>query len=169
MVSRTDGHPDRAGGVWAALDRVKDPEMPGVSIVALGMVEAVREEAGQVEVTLIPTFVGCPALEIIRQDACRQVARALGLATEQVRVNFSSTVSWTTARVSPSCYPALLGRGIAPPPSDPDQLLTRTETVPCPWCGSEDTVVEGLFGPTACRSLHYCRHCRNPFEAIKPV
>ncbi len=168
MVNAT---PDRRSEerVLAALADVMDPEMPGVSIVALGMVEAVRVAEGRVAVTLLPTFVGCPALHIMQRDAQRRIAAALDLPLTDVRVDFSLATPWTTARIAPTCFGALRERGIAPPPPDPDSAISRTERVLCPWCGSDDTRTEGLFGPTACRSLHYCRRCRNVFEAIKPV
>lgn len=155
-------------GILEALGTVKDPEIPSVSIVEMGMVARVEEQQGSVLVDLIPTFVGCPALEIIRLRARAAVASRLGLAQEDVVVRFQATPVWTSDRILPSCHSALCGLGIAPPPPSPSPGLGEA-AVACPWCGSQDTVVENLFGPTACRAICYCNACRNPFEVLKPV
>jgi ring-1,2-phenylacetyl-CoA epoxidase subunit PaaD len=155
--------------VWDALATVDDPEMPGISIVDLGMVEAVAVEDDAVRVTLLPTFVACPALSQIQNAAVRAVAKALGIQPDAVAVRFSFNTAWSSGRIRPACFGALRARGIAPPPADAEATRRPADRVPCPWCGSLDTQVEGWFGPTLCRSTHFCRQCRNVFEAIKPV
>lgn len=169
MVAAAAPREPRAQQVVAALAQVMDPEMPGVSIAALGMVHAVEVERDHVHITLLPTFVGCPALDVMRANVVSQVSRATGLVPDAIMVEYSAAVPWTSDRVAPSCHRALLSRGIAPPPPAADSIMTEMPHVACPWCGSADTVSEGVFGPTACRSLYYCRACRNPFEAMKPV
>jgi ring-1,2-phenylacetyl-CoA epoxidase subunit PaaD len=159
----------REARVWDALATVNDPEMPGISIVDLGMVQAVTVKEDSVQVALLPTFVACPALGQIQDRAVHAVADALGVSPNAVSVRFSFTASWSSARIRPSCFDALKARGIAPPPADVDAVRGPADRVPCPWCGSLDTQVEGWFGPTLCRSTHFCRQCRNVFEAIKPV
>lgn len=146
--------------VYRVLSLVSDPEMPGVSVVDLGMVDAVSVTPDGIQVTLIPTFVGCPALEIMREDAFRRLVAALSDRATAIRVVFTSRTGWTSDRIRPACHAALRSRGIAPPPP-PDALPH------CPWCGSSDVVGESLFGPAACRSIYYCRACRNPFEGLK--
>lgn len=139
------------------LSRVSDPEIPVLPITDLGIVEDVRVEGDRVEVDLLPTFAGCPALGIIR----RSVEEALTLAGAQgVKVAFLTSPAWTTERVSEAGREKLKGFGIAPP---------LTGTIPCPYCGSEKTHRESSFGPTLCRSVYYCDSCRNPFELMKPV
>lgn len=140
------------------LATVHDPEIPTVSIVDLGVVE--RAEVlpdGRIEVELLPTFVGCPALEVIR-GAVEEVLAPLGRETS---VEFTWRVPWTSERISERGRDALARSGFAPPADPAD--------VRCPYCGSERVAMDSAFGPTQCRSLFYCRSCRQPFEAFKPV
>jgi len=156
-----------AAKVWDALDGVPDPEMPAVSLVGLGMVADIRVGDASVDVRLTPTFVGCPALAVMQAAAVAAVEQALtGVA---VTVEWTAAPAWRSDRVREETWPALAARGIAPPRGDPDRPLAAGDRVLCPWCGSADTRVENVFGPTACRSVHYCQHCHNPFEALKPV
>ena len=143
--------------VRAALADVMDPELPMVSIVDLGMVGSVDVTSGSIDVEVLPTYVGCPALELIRGA----VAERLSAFGRPVKVTASFQTSWTSDRITPAGLAALASAGIAPPT---DLADTR-----CPLCASADVVRDSLFGPTQCRSLYYCRTCRQPFEAIKPV
>jgi ring-1,2-phenylacetyl-CoA epoxidase subunit PaaD len=142
--------------VRAALSEVVDPEIPTLSIVDLGIVESVRVDARGIEVELLPTFVGCPALEMIRST----VEDRLAGFGRSVRVDFTYSVPWTTDRLTPRGHEGLRRAGIASP---------TTGIVTCPHCGSERVAMDNLFGPTLCRSLYYCRDCRQPFEAFKPI
>lgn len=144
--------------VRAALAEVPDPEIPVVSIVDLGMVEGVSVTPEAIRVEILPTFVGCPALDAIR-DAVEVRLRAFGLP---VRVDFGYRVPWTSDRIAPRGREKLRRSGFAPPTDDPAD--TR-----CPYCASADVALDSLFGPTQCRSLHYCRACRQPFEGFKTV
>jgi ring-1,2-phenylacetyl-CoA epoxidase subunit PaaD len=175
MVKQPD---DLTEAVWAALGEVRDPEIPPCSITDLGIVEHVRATAAAVEVDLLPTFAGCPALDVIREDVAAAVAPIAG--ERDVRVRFLASPPWTSDRVTAAGREAMRSYGLAPP--GPGDGSTRTVVVPlasvgragadgpdeCPFCGSRDTVRESAFGPTLCRSTHYCRACRNPFEAFKP-
>jgi ring-1,2-phenylacetyl-CoA epoxidase subunit PaaD len=136
---------------------VRDPEIPAISIVDLGIVERVDVEPDRIRVELLPTFVGCPALEVIRAD----VEAALAPLGRAVEAEFTWRVPWTSDRISAAGREALQKSGFAPP--------ARLEDVHCPYCGSERVAMDNLFGPTQCRSLFYCRACRQPFEAFKPV
>jgi ring-1,2-phenylacetyl-CoA epoxidase subunit PaaD len=144
--------------VRAALAGVHDPEIPTVSIVDLGLVHDVRVGPdGAIAVELLPTFVACPALEVIRSA----VTEALAVLGRPVRVDFVRTVPWTTERLSDAGRAGLARAGIAPPSAIAD--------VRCPYCESAQVAMDSAFGPTLCRSLFYCRSCRQPFEAFKPV
>ena len=153
-----------------ALARVADPEIPVCSIVDLGMVQRLTVTADALDVDLLPTFVGCPAKDIIGED----VARALGevAAGRVVRVRFVYDPPWTTERITEQGRAALRSFGIAPhwetaaggPVVVP---LLCAPGVACPYCGSPETVQESAFGPTPCRAQHFCRDCRNPFEGFK--
>jgi ring-1,2-phenylacetyl-CoA epoxidase subunit PaaD len=145
--------------VRAALAEVPDPELPVVSVVDLGMVERVKvdEASGLIEVDLLPTFIGCPALGLIEASVAERL-EAFGVPVE---VAFTRRVPWTSDRISAAGLARLRAAGIAPP-LDPALMH-------CPWCNSAHVVQDSAFGPTQCRSLFYCRDCRNPFEALKPI
>jgi len=143
--------------VHAALAEIPDPELPVLSIVDLGIVHRIRVDAAGIEVAILPTFVGCPALDIIRAT----IAERLAAFGQPVRVETTFEVPWTSDRISPAGRQALASVGIAPPN---DLADTR-----CPFCTSDRVVMDNAFGPTQCRSLFYCRACRQPFEALKTV
>ena len=164
---RTDRRVDPRA-VMAALEEVPDPEIPAVSIVELGMVESIDVAADRIRVELLPTFVGCPALEIIRDSVANRL-RALGRPVEVV---ISFATPWTTDRISPEGREKLRRSGFAPPPhlGSARELPMLGETpVRCPYCGSARTTLENVFGPTQCRSIRHCADCRQPFEAFKAV
>jgi ring-1,2-phenylacetyl-CoA epoxidase subunit PaaD len=158
--------------VWEALAQVRDPEIPPVSITDLGIVERVTVTDSSVEVELLPTFAGCPALDVIHVEALRATREAAGAREAAVRFVYSPP--WTSDRITLAGREALRSYGLTPPPRTgqafvPLSSLERREGwATCPFCGSEDTVLESAFGPTLCRSTHFCRACRNPFEAFKP-
>ena len=164
--------------VMAALDEVADPEIPTVSIVELGMVQRVEARPEELIVELLPTFVGCPAIELIRAA----VASRLETFGRPVRVEMSFSTPWTSDRISPEGRDKLRRSGFAPPPHlgsrggtvgtalpMVDQLFAAAAPVECPYCGSAETTLENVFGPTQCRSIRHCAACRQPFEAFKPV
>lgn len=143
--------------VRAALAEVPDPEIPVVSIVELGMVEAVEVGDDGIRVELLPTFVGCPAVDLVRAAVGRRLA-AFG---RPVAVDVSFRVPWTSDRISPAGRDKLRRSGFAPPAEPAD--------VRCPYCASAAVVMDSAFGPTLCRALYYCRGCRQPFESFKAV
>jgi ring-1,2-phenylacetyl-CoA epoxidase subunit PaaD len=170
MVKRVDDLTEARAAVHGALASVCDPEIPPLSIVDLGIVERVEVTVDVVRVDLLPTFAGCPALDAIHQD----VARALRDAADgrSVEVRFVHSPQWTSDRITPAGREALRSYGLTPPPGPGPVRVTlglgRAGPVRCPFCGSEDTVLESAFGPTLCRSTVFCSACRNPFEAFKP-
>ena len=149
--------PITAAAVRDLLGRVHDPEIPTISIVDLGIVERIDVSDERIEVELLPTFVGCPALEVI-QAAVVEALAPLGRPTE---VAFTWRVPWTSDRISDAGRARLAASGFAPPAEPAD--------VRCPYCASARVAMDSAFGPTQCRSLFYCRDCRQPFEAFKPV
>jgi ring-1,2-phenylacetyl-CoA epoxidase subunit PaaD len=149
--------------LWSALDEVKDPEIPSISIVELGMVNRVRLDDGCVRVEMTPTFVGCPAIEMIRQAVQEQLTTLDGI--REVEVVITMDQPWTTERITPEGREKLRQFGIAPPVEGSSGSLVPE----CPYCGAGNGEVHNWFGPTACRAIFYCKRCRQPFEGLKPV
>jgi ring-1,2-phenylacetyl-CoA epoxidase subunit PaaD len=143
--------------VRSALADVADPEIPAISIVDLGIVDRIAVDDGRIAVDLLPTFLGCPALDAIRAAVEGQLSRF----GRPVDVAFVSRVPWTSDRITVIGRERLRASGFAPP--------TEPADVHCPWCDSARIVMDSAFGPTLCRSLFYCRDCRQPFEAFKPI
>ncbi|RDU35790.1 phenylacetate-CoA oxygenase subunit PaaJ [Neobacillus piezotolerans] len=150
--------------ILKALHSVMDPEIPTVSIIDLGMLHDVQISGSKVQISLIPTFLGCPALDIIRANTEKSLEEISCLT--EIDVHFVYSEIWTTDRITESGRISLKEFGIAPPPR---QLEAGGWEVDCPFCGSPYTTLDNIFGPTACRSILYCRSCKNPFEAMKPV
>ena len=153
-----------------ALADVNDPEIPAISIVDLGIVHEVVVDGGSgaIRVELLPTFVGCPALDAIREAVERRLA-AFG---RPVDVRFVFSVPWTTDRITPAGHDALRRSGFAPPTGTAavgSPLVVLDAPVRCPFCGSSQTRLENAFGPARCRSIRYCMSCRQPFEQFKEV
>ena len=155
--------------VWHALAEIPDPEIPVISLVDLGVIRDVDVENGTVRVDFTPTFLGCPALEVMR-DAMAERIRSLGAEAE---INVRMDDSWSTDRITPAGREKLRESGLAPPA--PREAAARTlvqlqsNAHRCPYCGSTDTRLENIFGPTPCRSLRYCTSCRQPFEQFKTI
>lgn len=155
--------------VWAALHDVHDPEIPQISVVDLGVVRSVRAEEGSLRVELLPTFVGCPAIDIMRssiEDRLRDFA-------EDVSVEISFAEPWTSDRITADGRRALRAAGFAPPPPRDDgrqlSVLPLMPPAECPYCGSRNTRLQNAFGPTQCRAIYHCAECLQPFEQFKEV
>ncbi|MDQ3073880.1 MAG: phenylacetate-CoA oxygenase subunit PaaJ [Bacteroidota bacterium] len=155
--------------VWAALQDVPDPEIPMISVVDLGIITGVDEQAGgQVKITMTPTFSGCPAINVMRSMIAGQVKKALG--SDKVIVEVDMSIPWSSNRISAAGLKALKKAGLAPPPRYDGDLDVRTiAQAQCPYCDSHDTKMHSPFGPTLCRALHYCNSCRQAFEQFKPL
>ena len=155
--------------VWDALGEIPDPEIPVISLVDLGVVRDVAVDGENVRVEFTPTFLGCPALEVMRA-AMEARIRALG-GEPDVRVVTDD--SWSTDKITPLGRQRLREAGFAPPAPRPagrlDLVQIQQGPHRCPYCGSTDTRLENLFGPTPCRSVRYCSACRQPFEQFKTI
>lgn len=151
--------------VYSVLKTVDDPEIPNVSVYDLGMVHNVSIRDEQVAIMMVPTFAGCPALDIIERDVKNAVERLDWVSS--CHVKFSFELKWSTDKITDVAKVNLKKHGIAPPP---ENYRPGDEwSVNCPFCESNYTSMENVFGPTACRSILYCSSCKNPFEAMKPV
>lgn len=155
--------------IWSALDDVKDPEIPVVSVVEMGIVREVclSQDATHAVVTMTPTFVGCPALISMREEIVERI-QALGVARVEVQVALNPP--WTSQWINESARAKLKAIGFAPPPRHAGQIdMALLRQAVCPNCDSSDTTLDNMFGPTACRALYYCNHCQQSFEQFKPL
>jgi ring-1,2-phenylacetyl-CoA epoxidase subunit PaaD len=157
---------------WEAVGAVLDPEVPVLSVIDLGIVRDIREEQGTVVVDVTPTYSGCPAMKVIEADITEALHNA---GAANVRVNTVFQPVWTTDWISEDARERLRAYGIAPPTGGAPvvaELVTlhrRAEVVPCPRCGSRRTELRSEFGSTACKAIHYCLACAEPFEHLKPI
>src|SRR5690348_5432407 len=166
--------------VWAALDEIPDPEIPVVSLVDLGIIRSVDVSEDAVRVELTPTFLGCPALETM----VRAIEGKVGELGAEVDVDVVNDDSWSTDKITAVGREKLRAAGFAPPApraarsqwrdgsasaASARLVQIQSQVHRCPYCGSTDTKLENIFGPTPCRSLRYCNGCRQPFEQFKTI
>jgi ring-1,2-phenylacetyl-CoA epoxidase subunit PaaD len=156
---------------WAVLQQVPDPEVPALSVCDLGIVREVQRQGTGLHVVLTPTYSGCPATEVIAQGV-RDALAAAGFAPLTLETRLAP--AWTSDWISAEGRAKLLAYGIAPPnghaPVDagPRPIRLHARAVDCPRCGSRQTERLSAFGSTACKALHRCLACREPFEHFKP-
>lgn len=153
--------------VYTWLEEVKDPEIPVLSLVDLGVITEVTVEGNHVRVEMTPTFVGCPALDFMKQEI-HEVLNKYGVS--QVTIDVTFRKPWNSDLISERGKQALKKFGLAPPPSR--ELFTELDVLEhaaCPRCNGTDTELRNTFGPTLCRSIHYCNTCREAFEQFKPL
>ena len=165
----------RAGAEEALLEvlhGIPDPEVPALDIVELGIVRRVELGAnGMVTVDVTPTYSGCPAMRTIEQEI---VAALNANGYERVELRTVYSPAWTTDWLSDSAKAKLKAYGIAPPDHAVVEqalvpLLSSVRRAPCPYCGSSNTERRSEFGSTACKAIHFCHHCQQPFEEFKAI
>jgi ring-1,2-phenylacetyl-CoA epoxidase subunit PaaD len=148
--------------LFAILDEVKDPEVPVLSIVELGIVRDAVADMDAITVTVTPTYSGCPAMRVIEDE----IVRALE-AHGPVVVRTTYTPAWTTDWIGPEARAKLEAYGIAPPGAADSGFVVLT--LRCPYCKSPNTEQRSHFGSTACKSIWFCRSCCQPFEQFKAI
>lgn len=152
--------------IWEWLEDVKDPEVPVLSVVDLGVVRAVNLQPDSVSVSITPTYSGCPAMQVIEKDI-RSALSEHGLSNISVETVLSP--AWTTDWISENGRKKLLEFGIAPPVDEVDKsvLFAKPTPVPCPLCHSTDTKMISQFGSTSCKAHYQCNNCHEPFDYFK--
>jgi ring-1,2-phenylacetyl-CoA epoxidase subunit PaaD len=145
--------------IWEALGSITDPELP-VTVMDLGLIDDVTVDGGRVHITMTPTFSACPAIDVMRQDIRKTLLNLPEV--HEVVVELSFAEPWTMARMTERGRQRLTRHGLSVP------LRQPTASVTCPFCGSTNTVLGSPFGTTLCRSIYYCKDCRNPIERFKP-
>jgi len=152
--------------IWKLLQTVPDPEIPVLSILDLGIVRDVKNENNQVTVVITPTYSGCPAMDMIEVNIKAALQEA---GINSIDVQTILNPAWTTDWISEDGKKKLKEYGIAPPQGSADKrLLTGDfDNIPCPQCDSTNTEMISQFGSTACKSLHRCKDCLEPFDYFK--
>ena len=155
--------------IWDALAEIPDPEIPVISLVDLGVIKSVAVDGRQVRVELTPTFMGCPALERMEVEMTAAIERVGG----EPQIDVVLDDSWSTDKITAEGREKLRVAGFAPPsprsPGKLDLVQLQRGAFRCPYCGSTNTRLDNLFGPTPCRSIRYCEACRQPFEQFKTI
>ena len=153
--------------IWQALQQVKDPEIPVLSVVDMGVVTKVESEGGTARVVMTPTFVGCPAIDVMKNDILKAV-KAAGFENVTVDVDFET--QWNSNMMTEEAREKLNKFGIAPPVVHEGEVSEdMLNKVRCPHCGSVDTTLNSPFGSTLCRAIRFCFSCKQGFEQFKPV
>lgn len=153
------------------LREVADPEIPAINIVELGIVRGVQVDGTRVDVEITPTYSGCPAMREIER-AIHETLTRHGFSPVTVRLVYREP--WTTDWIEPAAREKLRQCGIAPPGPAADALRpfpleALAARIRCPYCGSRQTECRSVFSGTACKSLHHCRTCQQPFEQFKAI
>jgi len=154
--------------IWDVLEEVKDPEIPKVSIVEMGIITGVKvSDKNFVNIKMTPTFAGCPAVNYMRDDIILKVSK---LPVSGIDVEVSFDVQWNTNMITERGRELLKESHFALPQKHNGlvqiEMLTNVE---CPFCNSKNTTLKSSFGPTQCRAIHYCNNCLQSFEQFKPV
>ena len=149
------------------LEEVKDPEIPVLSLVDLGVITEVVVQGDTAKIEMTPTFVGCPALDYMKEEV-KSVLKSHGVKSVEVNVTFKK--AWSSDLITEKGKVALKKYGLAPPPStNVFADLDILEHAICPRCNNSNTQLKTPFGPTLCRSIYYCNDCREAFEQFKPL
>ncbi len=166
--------------IWQALEDVKDPELPMISVVEMGIVREVIVDVQDtavvqdtaiaqdtaVTIKMTPTFSGCPALDTMRNDIQAKL-HEIGYANTTVETIFSPP--WSSDWITDSAREKLRNLGIAPPQKHHGQVtaVAFLDVAQCPRCSSKNSTLKNAFGPTLCKSLWYCHDCQDAFEQFK--
>ena len=158
--------------IWKELEEVKDPEIPVISIIELGMITGLDiSDSNEVKIYMIPTFTACPAIEVLKSAIKKQIVEKLQKFNfKSVTVELTHDIAWSSNRITEKGKKILKQFGLAPPPVHDGNIdLEMLEHTTCPYCDSNQTSMKSSFGSTLCRSIHYCNHCRQSFEQFKPL
>lgn len=155
--------------VKESLKQVSDPEIPTLSVIDLGIIIDINvDDQNRATIVMTPTFSGCPALNIMQEQVKVTTQKVKGIEDADVQVSYD--VQWNTNMITDEGRKKMEKFGITPPPCYQDNLdVSIVENAQCPHCGSDNTTMNTPFGPTLCRSIHYCKDCQETFEQFKPV
>jgi ring-1,2-phenylacetyl-CoA epoxidase subunit PaaD len=154
--------------IWRALAAVKDPEIPVVNVVEMGIVRDVAITDEGVIVKMTPTFSGCPALDVMRREMKAKV-QEMGVAS--VKVEMVLHPPWSSDWITNEARQKLRDFGFTPPPRHGGDVASVAflDAAVCPRCGSTNTILKNSFGATLCRTIWYCNECQDAFDQFKPL
>lgn len=163
-----DSLPNEVKEVWLRLDYVKDPEIPTMSVIDMGIVRDVIYSDSSIEIIITPTYSGCPAIKVIETDIIKELKKHY---TQEIILTNRLSPAWTTDWMTEDAKLKLLESKIAPPIGKSEDnlfnILNQNPTVKCPYCNSPNTQIVSYFGTTACKSLFTCKSCEMPFDYFK--
>lgn len=151
------------------LENVKDPEIPVLSVVDMGIIRGIWESEGKLQIDITPTYTGCPAMDVIERDIVAELNKH-GFANVSVKTVLSPP--WTTDWINADAMKRLEEYGIAPPvagTADKRALFQEAPKPRCPYCKSESTIMVSAFGSTACKAQYKCNSCQEPFDYFKCI
>jgi ring-1,2-phenylacetyl-CoA epoxidase subunit PaaD len=155
--------------IWSILESVKDPEIPVLSIVDLGIVRNVESVNDKIIITITPTYSGCPAMKVIETE----IVEILNHSNfKNIEIVTTISPAWTTDWLSEKGRKSLTEYGIAPPAestTDKSFLTNQPKILVCPFCKSKNTKMISQFGSTACKALYKCDDCLEPFDYFKCI
>jgi ring-1,2-phenylacetyl-CoA epoxidase subunit PaaD len=154
--------------IWKELSTIPDPEIPVISIVELGVLRGVNYKNKGLHITITPTYSGCPAMNQIENDIAKKL---IELGIENYQINLQYHPAWTTDWMTEKAKTKLLEYGISPPDNSVDKsgLLGENKKTLCPNCKSRNTKMVSQFGSTACKALHQCNDCMEPYDYFKCI
>lgn len=157
--------------IYNFLKEIEDPEIPVINIVELGIVRDVKINEGEINISITPTYSGCPAMKVIEDEI---IFKLKDKGFQNIKIKTIYSPAWTTDWITEETKEKLRQYGIAPPPKVSAEdifpfLQPKKEKVACPYCKSIETVVTSNFGSTPCKALHFCNHCHQPFEEFKCI
>ncbi len=155
--------------IWALLDSVSDPEIPALSLWDLGVLSDIAREKEVLTITITPTYSGCPAMDVMREDL-QAVLHANGYQNVHFKIKLAP--AWSSDWISPEGREKMRQYGIAPPDRSycSDSCGgSPTVSIACPHCGGSNTQQISEFGSTACKALHQCQSCLEPFDYFKSL
>ena len=142
--------------IWDMLQKIPDPEIPNVSIVEMGIVRGINYDDDTLNVTITPTYSGCPAMDFIKTEIKQNLIME---GIDDFEINTCLSPPWTTEWLNDDTKNKLKSIGIAPP----------EKKIECPYCDSNEVQVISEFGSTACKAFYKCMHCIETFEYFKCI
>ena len=154
--------------IWSILEEVKDPEVPVLSVIDLGIIRDIKINDEETEVIITPTYSGCPAMDVIRTNIRLAL---LQYDFKNIKITTVLSPAWTTDWMTKEGKEKLKAFGIAPPTPKQQvcnsRLFHEAEAIQCPQCNSYNTRLISQFGSTACKALYQCNDCYEPFDYFK--